>query len=238
MSRHSSISSARIRRSVSSPNASKPLSTAPRPTERKDHPAVRQPVDGGDLAGQLGRTPPRRRREHRAEADPRRAHGGEGRARSRRRRPTPAPTRTGRPSRPPRRPRRGRRRRRRRPTGTTNPNCTVIDTMSALAARSVTAWTSSCRRTTTRAASRCASGSAGHPSPSGRELAEAGYVAPHWPRPWGLDADPIHQLIIDDELAKAERPAAGQPDRHRLGRPDDPLRRHARSRRTATCGRS
>ncbi len=43
-----------------------------------------------------------------------------------------------------------------------------------------------------------------HPSPSGRELAEAGYVAPHWPRPWGLDADPIHQLIIDDELAKAE----------------------------------
>ena len=39
----------------------------------------------------------------------------------------------------------------------------------------------------------------------GRELAEAGYVAPHWPRPWGLDADPIHQLIIDDELAKAER---------------------------------
>ncbi|MEY4229998.1 MAG: hypothetical protein RLZZ362_847, partial [Actinomycetota bacterium] len=42
-----------------------------------------------------------------------------------------------------------------------------------------------------------------HPSPSGRELAEAGYVAPHWPAPWGLDADPIHQLIIDDELSKA-----------------------------------
>ena len=36
-----------------------------------------------------------------------------------------------------------------------------------------------------------------------RELAEAGYVAPHWPAPWGLDADPIHQLIIDDELTKA-----------------------------------
>ncbi len=47
-----------------------------------------------------------------------------------------------------------------------------------------------------------------HPSPSGRELAEAGYVAPHWPRPWGLEADPIHQLIIDDELrrAKVRRP--------------------------------
>ncbi len=42
-----------------------------------------------------------------------------------------------------------------------------------------------------------------HPSPSGRELAEAGYVAPHWPRPWGLDADPIHQLLIDDELTAA-----------------------------------
>ena len=44
---------------------------------------------------------------------------------------------------------------------------------------------------------------AGHPRPTGRELAEAGYVAPHWPRPWGVDADPIHQLLIDDELAVA-----------------------------------
>jgi 3-oxochol-4-en-24-oyl-CoA dehydrogenase len=42
-----------------------------------------------------------------------------------------------------------------------------------------------------------------HPSPSGRQLAEAGYVAPHWPRPWGLGADPIHQLIVDDELRRA-----------------------------------
>ena len=50
---------------------------------------------------------------------------------------------------------------------------------------------------------------AANPNPSGRVLAEAGYVAPHWPRPWGLDADPIHQLIIDDELSKAKvrRPA-------------------------------
>ena len=47
-----------------------------------------------------------------------------------------------------------------------------------------------------------------HPSPSGRDLAEAGLVAPHWPRPWGLDADPVHQLIVDDELrrAGAQRP--------------------------------
>lgn len=43
-----------------------------------------------------------------------------------------------------------------------------------------------------------------HPNPTGRELAEAGYVAPHWPAPWGLDADPIHQLIIDDELTRAK----------------------------------
>jgi alkylation response protein AidB-like acyl-CoA dehydrogenase len=42
-----------------------------------------------------------------------------------------------------------------------------------------------------------------HPSPSGRDLAEAGYVAPHWPAPWGVDADPIHQLIIDEELKRA-----------------------------------
>ena len=42
-----------------------------------------------------------------------------------------------------------------------------------------------------------------HPTPSGPDLAGAGYVAPHWPTPWGLDADPIHQLIIDDELKRA-----------------------------------
>src|SRR3954447_11358015 len=42
-----------------------------------------------------------------------------------------------------------------------------------------------------------------NPKPSGRQLAEAGYVAPHWPAPWGLGADPIHQLIVDDELDRA-----------------------------------
>ena len=44
---------------------------------------------------------------------------------------------------------------------------------------------------------------ADHPAPSGRQLAEAGYVAPQWPPPWGLGADPAHQLIIDEELAAA-----------------------------------
>jgi 3-oxochol-4-en-24-oyl-CoA dehydrogenase len=42
-----------------------------------------------------------------------------------------------------------------------------------------------------------------NPSPTGRQLAEAGLVAPHWPRPWGLDADPIHQLLVDEELRRA-----------------------------------
>mgnify|MGYP006358961907 CR=1 FL=1 len=44
---------------------------------------------------------------------------------------------------------------------------------------------------------------ADHPRPTGRELAEAGLVAPHWPRPWGLAADPIHQPIIDAERVTA-----------------------------------
>lgn len=44
---------------------------------------------------------------------------------------------------------------------------------------------------------------AANPNPSGRDLAEAGYVVPHWPAPWGLDADPLAQLVIDDELDKA-----------------------------------
>src|SRR5438445_11774243 len=42
-----------------------------------------------------------------------------------------------------------------------------------------------------------------HPSPSGRQLADAGYVVPHWPPPWGMDAEPELQLIIDDELRRA-----------------------------------
>ncbi len=47
-----------------------------------------------------------------------------------------------------------------------------------------------------------------HPSPSGRDLAERGLVAPHWPEPYGLGADATLQLIVDDELrrAKVRRP--------------------------------
>ena len=34
-------------------------------------------------------------------------------------------------------------------------------------------------------------------------LADAGYLAPHWPVPYGLDASPAEQLLIDQELAHA-----------------------------------
>ncbi len=44
---------------------------------------------------------------------------------------------------------------------------------------------------------------ADHPEPSPGDLVEAGYVVPHWPAPWGLSADPMHQLVIDDELHRA-----------------------------------
>ena len=64
-------------------------------------------------------------------------------------------------------------------------------------------WISTCLPTTTRIDAPCAPWLAEHPDASPQELAEAGYVVPHWPAPWGLDADPIHQLIIDDELTKA-----------------------------------
>jgi alkylation response protein AidB-like acyl-CoA dehydrogenase len=42
-----------------------------------------------------------------------------------------------------------------------------------------------------------------HPQPTAAELVDTGYVVPHWPPPWGLDAEPELQLIIDDELKRA-----------------------------------
>nr|WP_258935913.1 MULTISPECIES: acyl-CoA dehydrogenase family protein [Prauserella salsuginis group] len=35
-------------------------------------------------------------------------------------------------------------------------------------------------------------------------LAESGYLAPHWPRPYGLDATPAQQLVIDAEFDRAD----------------------------------
>ena len=42
-----------------------------------------------------------------------------------------------------------------------------------------------------------------NPKPSFQDLADAGFVAPHWPRPHGLQADPLEQLVIDQELKQA-----------------------------------
>jgi len=42
-----------------------------------------------------------------------------------------------------------------------------------------------------------------HPRPTPAQLVEAGFVVPHWPEPWGLDAEPELQLIIDDEIRRA-----------------------------------
>lgn len=42
-----------------------------------------------------------------------------------------------------------------------------------------------------------------HPTPSGTDLANAGLVAPNWPKPWGRGASVEEQLLIDDELSRA-----------------------------------
>src|SRR5207248_8572278 len=36
-----------------------------------------------------------------------------------------------------------------------------------------------------------------------RRLADEGYLAPHWPKPWGREAGPVEQLVIDEEMTKA-----------------------------------
>ncbi|KUI27924.1 acyl-CoA dehydrogenase [Mycobacterium sp. IS-1496] len=48
--------------------------------------------------------------------------------------------------------------------------------------------------------------------PQRTAIAEAGLVAPHYPAPWGLDATPLQQLIIDEEFAarpELVRPSLG-----------------------------
>ena len=64
-------------------------------------------------------------------------------------------------------------------------------------------WTSTCLPKTTRAASKSAVGSRTIPRRRARDLVDAGYVVPHWPRPYGLDADPALQLIIESEMRRA-----------------------------------
>lgn len=45
--------------------------------------------------------------------------------------------------------------------------------------------------------------------PQRTAIAEAGLIAPHWPPPWGIDASPLQQLIIDEEFNK--RPTLTRP---------------------------
>ncbi len=42
-------------------------------------------------------------------------------------------------------------------------------------------------------------------------LIESGFLMPHWPRPWGRDADAVEQLVIEQEFAAArlKRPSYG-----------------------------
>jgi alkylation response protein AidB-like acyl-CoA dehydrogenase len=45
---------------------------------------------------------------------------------------------------------------------------------------------------------------AAHPAATPAQLRDRGLVVPHWPEPWGLDAEPVHQLIIEEEMKRAE----------------------------------
>ncbi len=51
-----------------------------------------------------------------------------------------------------------------------------------------------------------------HPNPNADELSLSGYVAPHWPKPYGIGADALYQLIIDQELQRAN-----------ISRPSNPI---------------
>ncbi len=50
-----------------------------------------------------------------------------------------------------------------------------------------------------------------YPPDFARRLATAGLVAPHWPRPWGLDAGPVQQVAVDAELRAAHAPRPFNP---------------------------
>lgn len=39
-----------------------------------------------------------------------------------------------------------------------------------------------------------------------KALSDSGYLVPHWPRPWGRDAGPIEQLVIEEEFKGVRRP--------------------------------
>jgi alkylation response protein AidB-like acyl-CoA dehydrogenase len=39
-----------------------------------------------------------------------------------------------------------------------------------------------------------------------KALCDSGYLVPHWPKPWGRDAGPVEQLVIEEEFAGVRRP--------------------------------
>jgi alkylation response protein AidB-like acyl-CoA dehydrogenase len=42
------------------------------------------------------------------------------------------------------------------------------------------------------------------PAEQHRRVADAGYIVPQWPEPWGRDAGAVEQLVIDEEFRKAK----------------------------------
>ena len=42
-----------------------------------------------------------------------------------------------------------------------------------------------------------------NPNPNYKQLVDAGYVVPHWPKPYGLEAGPLEQLIIAEEMKRS-----------------------------------
>ena len=68
-----------------------------------------------------------------------------------------------------------------------------------------------------------------------RLIAEAGYIVPHWPAPWGRDAGPVEQLVIDEEFragASADRICRSAPGSSPRSSPTAPT-----SSRSAGSGR-
>ena len=67
------------------------------------------------------------------------------------------------------------------------------------------------------------------PADWNRRLAAAGYVAPHWPKPWGLEATPAEQLAIDEVLRELRVPRPLNPIGIGWAGPDAVGRRHRRT---------
>ena len=64
------------------------------------------------------------------------------------------------------------------------------------------AWTSACPATTTPAAPRCGTGSTSTRTPPAASWPRPATWRRTGPRPYGLDADPLTQLMIDEELRR------------------------------------